>query len=48
MALYIERLIELQVEDRLPINVLSLQPFERVVAVLQQRRDRFPLPVSPP
>jgi hypothetical protein len=47
MTLYTERLIELQVEDRLPLYVLSLQPFERVVAVLQQRRERFPQLVAP-
>ena len=48
MAIYTERLIELQVADRLPLYVLSLQPFERVVAALQQRRERFAVPVSRP
>lgn len=48
MALYTERLIELQVVDRLPLYVLSLQPFERVVAALQRRRERFAQPVALP
>ena len=46
MALYTERLIELQVADRLPLYVLSLQPFERVVAALQQRRERSAQPAA--
>jgi hypothetical protein len=31
-TLYIDRLVDLQVEERLPLFVISLQPFERVVA----------------
>ena len=51
MELYTDRLIDLQVEEGLPLYVLSLQPFERVVAGLQRKRAGSlplvaPLPAS--
>ena len=36
MELYTDRLIELQVEEGLQLYVLSLQPFERIVAGLER------------
>ena len=46
--LYIDRLIDLQVEDRLPLYVLPLQPFERIVATLEAEMARSPRLVTPP
>ena len=48
MELYTDRLIDLQVEEGLPLYVLSLQPFERVVAGLQKKRVGVPPLVAPP
>jgi hypothetical protein len=42
MDLYIDHLIDLQVEERLPLYVLSLQPFERIVATVEAELARSP------
>jgi len=36
LDLVIDRVIDLQIEERLPIHVIPLQPIERVVADLKQ------------
>ena len=42
MELYTDQLIDLQVEDGLPLYVLSLQPFERIVATLEEEHALKP------
>lgn len=46
--LYIDRLIDLQVEERLPLYVLALQPFERIAAQVEAELARSPRLVKPP
>lgn len=46
--LYIDRLIDLQVEERLPLHVLPLQPFERIAATLEAELARSPRLATPP
>src|SRR5919205_2806796 len=47
----VERIVELQTDERLPIHVIPMQPPERVLAMLREKeaakaRRTEPLPVS--
>jgi hypothetical protein len=37
---FISRLVDMQVEEELPVYVLVLQPIERVVELMEQRRNQ--------
>ena len=45
---YIDCLIDFQVEEQLPLYVLSLQPFERIVATVEAELARTPRMSTPP
>jgi hypothetical protein len=37
---FIDRLVEMQVHEELPVYVLPVQPVERVIELMEQRRNR--------